>query len=303
MINKKTSYVFVLCLTLFLNSCSQVKELESPNAEELESPDAEEVTRIGNECEDVVKSQINTWNTREAENLRKIYTDDIVHFDGSPAYVGIDEVVAMAKRMYGMFPNWQMETGEVYISKDKCFGSWVNWGVMGLTQENPGVEYDLLETRDNKISFWRLFYDQNFGFSFIDNELLSQFATIWSQGDVSEIKIFYSEDAKLEDTLFGVSADTQQKIAAYAESIFTKSPEASWELLTPFAETSAKNAYHEQYPFSSQGGVFVIRVDDANGDTCEIRSIVILTPDGQGKIQAQETFYDADTLMACGWVK
>lgn len=287
---KIVSGLFVLILV----ACSRDAELKMPNAEE--------ITRIGNGCEDIEQGQIIAWNTRNADNLRQIYTDDIVHFDGEPAYEGIDEVVDMAKQVHGMFPDWQMQAGGTYISKDKCFGTWINWEIIGLTQENPGIEFDLLETQDNKISFWRLFYDQNFGFSEIDYELLSQFGEIWSQGDANKIKELYSEDATLEDTLFGISVNKQSKIADYAESIFAKSPGASWKLLIPFAEGRASYPYSEQHPFASQGGVFVINVNDSNGDPCEIQTVVILTLNIDGRVQAQETFYDANSLITCDWL-
>ena len=67
-------------------------------------PNAEEITRIGNECEDIVMGQISAWNTRNVDNLRQIYSDDIVHFDGEPAFTGIDEVVDMAKQVWDIFP-------------------------------------------------------------------------------------------------------------------------------------------------------------------------------------------------------
>jgi len=285
---------FLGWFVLILTACYRGEGLKTPNAEE--------ITRISNECEDIVKGQVNAWNTRNADNLKKIYTDDIVHFDSEPAFVGIDEVVDMAKQVWDMFPNWQMRTGGTYISEDKCFGTWINWGIMGLTQESPGIEFDLLETQNNKISFWRLFYDQNFGFSEIDDELLSQFEIIWSQGDVNKIKAFYSEDATLEDTLFGVSVDEQSKIANYAESIFAKNPGASWELLIPFAEGRAGYPYSEKHPFASQGGVFAIHLADSDGKPCDIQTVVILTPNKEGQIQAQEAFYDAGSLIACGWL-
>jgi hypothetical protein len=44
-------------------------------------------------------------------------------------------------------------------------------------------------------------------------------------------------------------------------------------------------------------------VKDTEGNPCEIRAVVILTPDKEGKIQSQEVFYNADSLIACGWAK
>ena len=53
-----------------------------------------------------------------------------------------------------------MKAGETYISKNECFGTWVNW--FSNLRDTTLTEFDLLESQDGKISFWRLFYDQNF---------------------------------------------------------------------------------------------------------------------------------------------
>ena len=79
---------------------------------------SQEIETLGKTCEDIARMQIETWNTRDAENLREIYTEDIVHFDNNPAFVGIDEVIGMARTMFMILPKWQMELGDTYISKE-----------------------------------------------------------------------------------------------------------------------------------------------------------------------------------------
>jgi hypothetical protein len=175
--------------------------------------------------------------------------------------------------------------------------------VFGLKQENPALEFDLLETQDNKISFWRLFYDENFNFAPIDYEFLSKFEKSWSQTDENALIDIYSENAKVEDTLYGVTIVGHQKIADYAKSIFALSQGASWKLIIPFTEGEAEDPYKDEYPFPSKGGVFGISAKKPDGTACEIRAVVILTPDENGEIQAQETFYNADTLIECSWAR
>jgi hypothetical protein len=297
--NKKALglYLFLIwILGITITACStDTKQPQTLSAQEIEI--------LGKTCEDIAKLQIETWDNRDAENLREIYTEDIVHFDNNPAFVGIDEVIGMAEMMFRNFHRWQMELGDTYISKEKCVGTWVSWDVLGLTQDNPGLEFDLLETRDNKISFWRLFYDENYNFAPIDYEFLYQFEQSWSQNDENALLEIYSENAKVEDTLYGVTIVGHKKIADYAKSIFALSQGASWKLIIPFTEGEAEYPYKEEYPFPSKGGVFSIGAKKPDGNACEIRIVVILTPDENGKIQAQETFYNVNTLIECGWAK
>jgi len=292
--------LLVTLLFLSLSSCA--------NTQALKTLDAQEVTTLGRNCEALYRSHIDAWDSRDPQNLRQIYTEDIVHFDGKPLYVGINRVVGMAKGMFEFFPDWQMEAGETYISNDECLGTWVNWGVFDFTQANPGLEFDLLETREGKISFWRAFYDQNFleaipNGTHIEGEFLTRFANSWTGADIAALLKIYSQDVHIEDTLLGISDTGQQALIAYAEDIFDKSPEASWKLLYPFAEDEGGDITQKGQPFSSEGGVFGITVKDNSGNPCEIRVVLILTPDDNGNIQTQQIYYQADTLLACGWVK
>ena len=292
--------LLVTFLLLSLSSCVHTKALKAL--------DAKEVTTLGKNCEELYRSHIDAWDSRDPQNLRLIYTDDIIHFDGKPLYVGIDRVVGMAKGMYEFFPDWQMQAGDTYISGDECLGTWINWGVFGFTQANPGLEFDLLETRDGKISFWRAFYDQNFlealpGGTHVEGEFLTRFANSWTAANLDELLKIYSQDVHIEDTLFGISDTGQQALAAYAKDIFEKRLGARWKLLYPFAEDEGGDAAQEGQPLSSEGGVFSITVKDDSGSPCEIRVVLILTPDDHGSIQTQQIFYQADTLLTCGWAK
>ena len=122
-------FIFML-LILVLTGC-----LNKPNQLQMQS--TQEIEALGKTCTDIEKRQIKTWDMRDPEKLRDIYTEDIVHFDSHPAYVGIDQVVDMANMMFSTFTAWKMDAGDSYISREKCLGTWINWGIMGFTQENP----------------------------------------------------------------------------------------------------------------------------------------------------------------------
>ncbi len=275
----------------------------------LESADSQQVITLGEKCQTTFNAHIAAWDSRDPENLRTVYTEDIVHFDGQPLFVGIADVVDMAGFMFNLFRDWEMEAGDTYISKDKCLGIWVNWGVFGFTKDDPGREFDLLETRDGQIYYWTLFYDQKFHSAFnnvlevVDEDFLQQFADSWSAGDASVLAQMYTTDAKLEDSLFDISIGGNQPITEYAQHFLAKSPGASWEILYPFAESPATSSYVEEPPFPSQGAIFAIHVKDTKGNPCDIQAAIYLTPNDAGKITYQETFYKPDTLLACGWAE
>jgi hypothetical protein len=290
----------ILITLISLAACTQAQGTSTSRADQ--------ITALGRSCEELYAQQIAAWNSKESDQLRRVYTDDIVHFDGEPVYVGIEAVIDMAEDMFQFFPDWQMQAGETYISKSgECLGTWLNWGVFGFTQENPGKEYDLFTVRDGKISFWRLFYDQKFYNALalyyrIKPDFLSQFASAWSGGDEGELVKLYAENAVLEDRLLGVNITGTLDIRDYATNFWARSPGASWSLVTPFAEDRSIN-HPDLYPHPAQGGIYDITVKDKQGTPCELRAAVILTPDENGIILAQKMFYAANTLLDCGWAE
>jgi ketosteroid isomerase-like protein len=279
----------------------------SSKVEALQTLDAKEITSLGNNCKTFFTSFIDASNTKDIEKILPFFADDIIAYDPFPMWVGIDGIIAMFKYTFDLAPNLQQAPKATYISKDECFTSDFALGVFGFTQDYPGIDYGLFFMKDGKISSWRQMYDPHFlgviERGDIDYDFLSQFVSSWSGGDINKIMKIYSNDAKLEDNLFGVSVSGKGAIRDYANSFFAKNPGASWEMLEPFAESVARSDYREQYPYPSQGGVYAITVKDSGGNPCEIRAVVILTPNEEGKIQSQKVFYNADALLACGWAK
>ena len=207
--------------------------------------------------------------------------------------------------MRAYFPNWEMKAGETYISNDKCFGEWINWDIFVLSEDKAAIEYDLLELKDSRIYFWRLFYDQKFhdifnNFDYVDEDLLRQFAATWTKKSVKEIESLYQEQGNIEDTLFRVSVQGSDEISDFIKAFVTQFPNAEWRLLYLFAEDEAGYSFRETYPFASQGGVFTLSISEKSGSQCEIRLVLVLTSDNDGKIIRQEVFYEAESLIECG---
>lgn len=259
--------LFSITILINLSACS--------STEVLRTLDAKEIASIINNCVLVSAASDDVVNTKEIDKWRLVYTDDIVYIDGSPQAEGIDKFVTMmtgfSDWMNTNYPGTHEEIGETYyISKNECLGT-VRWSGWWMFRQNyPGIEYDLLQIRNGKISSWRELYDQRiFGGlaedSNVNNVFLSQYAVSWSSGDTGKLIKTYSNDAELEDTLFGISASGLESITGYINSFFAKSPGANWVLLSSFAERNATGNYKEQHPFPSQGGVYAISVKDSGG--------------------------------------
>ena len=292
-------FVGLTILLPIMFSC-QIQKADMPPA--LAVLDAEKVTAQDEICTKHIEEHIAAWAGREVEGLEQIYTDEIIHFDGGPAYVGIEAITRMAKYMWNYFSSWEMQAGETYISDGICLGEWQNWRLFGFTQEDPGVEYDWLEYNDDGIYFWRLFYDEKFQEEFnhperIDAAFLTNFVNAWSAQTKNEIIAIYNQNAQLEDTLFGVQKNGVDEITAYSQSFFAQFPDAEWHLLDAFGEEDANN---EQYPFTYQGGIMEIELPDSGSGRCTVLAAVLLAPDDEGKIISQKMFYEPHSLMDCG---
>ena len=261
----------------------------------------EKVVELADSCREIYTEQIDAWISADYERVAAVYTEDIVHFDGGPVFVGLEEVVYMARWMNMFLSDYTMAAGDTYISGTDCIGTWLLWGAKGLTEEDPRREFDLIETRDGKISFWRLFYGEKFDFFPIDKELLNKFAEAWSAGRSREIKEIYAADAVLVDSLFGVEAQGLDEIQDYGVGFKKAYSVKGWELLIPFSEGIDSDAALPDF-IPSHGGVYRITSTDDQGKICYVNAVVLLTPDQDGKISQQWVFYQAEGLIECGWL-
>ena len=290
-----------LCVILCLSACSQADPLSLPAADELSQRHAH--------CVDTVHGQIAAWDTGDPEEVRKVYTDDIVHFDSRPAYVGIEDVVDMSKMMFRSSPDWQMAPGDTYVSVDRCAGEWDFWNTMGFEEDAPGTEFDILDARDGKIAYWRLFYDQAFYEAWgaddeIDRASLDAYAATWSAGEVDAVKQLYARNAVLVDSLLGIAAKGRGQVSAYADAILAEASQGAWSVEHVFGEGEMiETADGSEGRNPADGAVFHVDTRGGTGDRCTLRLMVVLQPDDKGLIAHQEVFWDAMSLEACGWVE
>jgi ketosteroid isomerase-like protein len=254
-------------------------------------------------CDTLFRAHIDAWNSRDVNNIREIYTEDIVHFDGKPLFEGIDEVANMAVDIWAEFPKWEMKDGNNYLSEDACLGEWINWGIFTFSEDDPGLEFDLLNFRESQISYWRLYYDRKFlnvfghGY-YIDENLLNDFGAAWSSDDPDKIAEIYSDNASLTDSLFDISLEGNNAISDYAAAYFAQFPGVQWKLTYAFAENYPKNI-KEDNPFHPIGGVYTITIQDSDQSSCDIQAVVLISPDNDHQIMEQTIYYDGESLINC----
>jgi ketosteroid isomerase-like protein len=282
----------LILISLSLSSCASYPLTPLPEAE---------VVELADSCREIYTEQIDAWISADYDRVRDVYTEDVVHFDGGPVFVSVDEVVEMARWMNLFLSDYTQDAGDTYISASDCLGTWLLWGAKGLTEEDPRREFDLIETRDGKISFWRLFYGEKFDFAPINKDLLSQFAETLPTGRSRAMKEIYAEDAVLVDSLFGVEAQGLDEILGYTAGFKKAYSVKGWELLIPFSEVIDSDAAPPDF-IPSHGGVYRITSTDDQGDICYVNAVVILTPNQEGKISQQLVYYQADSLIECGWL-
>jgi hypothetical protein len=244
------------------------------------------------------------WQSHDLDVIRNQYTQDIVHYDGYPRFVGIDEVMYMAEHMLIAYPQFAGRLGETYIGRQDWVSAYQLWNFEGYTQEHPVLEYDLFRTRDGRISYWRLFY----GIDYLDNvegitvntKLLTDYAAVWSSGNPQEVAAFYSQVAERQDMLFMDYAQGRDDIQSYAASFFSWYPGVRLELLQQFGEGLSNERGSDMKIM--QGGIYAIRISKTDGSSCEVRMLVLLETSNAGVV-SERVYYTADSLIACGWVE
>lgn len=286
----KQNLVFVILFTLITTSACN-----SPGREPLS---ADEVETLAGEFEPIAKAHVEAWSNHDLETFPEIYTEDIIHYDGSPKYRGIDEVMQMADQIMRAFKGMDGYLGGAFISRDQVLADWKVWGVLGAKEEQPANEYDLLDLRDGKIAYWTLFYGPDFWYRFreperINEQFLEEFSAAWSTGDPEVVSNLYAPSAILEDSLFRVNAAGQESIQDYVADFFRWYPGVTLQLEGSFAEAE---------PGVIQGGVFSIHVLDTERNPCQIYAAILLEPSQTG-ITKERLYYDADSLITCGWAQ
>jgi nuclear transport factor 2 (NTF2) superfamily protein len=285
-----TNFIF---LSIFTTGC-QKHASRSPLS-------AQEVETLSAEYERVSNAHIQAWNSHDPNQMRQLYTDDIHYYEegNTSKYVTVDQVVGLNGGVLSDYPDIEGRQAGIFISRENGFDMWEMWNYPSteFTKDNPTVGYDWLTIREGKISTWWLFWGPEF---FAYNDLnfttipLQNYATAWSSGDPQAVASLYTPETVRKDTLFKENQEGSSAIKEFATDFFSWYPGVHLELLKPFELLNS-------YPVMT-GGVFAIHVTDQAGQPCDVHAIILLESK-QDKIINEWMFYQADTLLACGWAR
>lgn len=222
------------------------------------------------------------------------------HKTGSNAGKDMVEIVNV------YFPNWQTMVNEVYIGIGEGLtvsGMWNMHLGYEFTESDPLIEADWFQVKENAIVRWRLFYaldslkksgDITKDELEKERQLLDAYQKAWSSGNAQSTAGLYTQDAIREDGLFNERFEGKASIQAAAKAFLAQYAGTRWELGLGFGEGRTSPP--------TLGGTFHLQVKDAAGKDCVVNVAVILETK-EYKITHERLFYDATSLMQCGWAK
>jgi len=268
-----------------------------------------EVESTASAFEALTRAEGEAWNSGDDQALRAVFTEDAIFTDKTfgDLAVGIDAIVGVFNNMNMLVLNWKGQVTDRYIALEG--GITVNniWnlelGGYKFTQNDPLVEVDWLQTRDNHISSMIVLHSlDTLKNSFSADQqrhnqassLLSSYQSAWSYGDQQAVSELYSSDAVREDSLFGEMQPGREAIGSFAKSFFAWYPGARWSLSMGFGEGRGDSP--------KTGGLFVIRVNGLDGQPCDVRAGVLLQT-AEDQIVHEDLFYEPQSLIKCGWVR
>jgi ketosteroid isomerase-like protein len=267
------------------------------------------VESIASALEVLINAEGQVWFSGDDQAFRAVFTEDAIFTDKTfgDLAVGIDAIEAFSANLAMGIPTWKGQLIDRYIGLEG--GITVNniWnlelGGHKFTQDDPLVEVDWLQTRDNHITSMTCLYSLDTlknSFSAdqqrLDqaNSLLSSFQSAWSSGDQQVVSELHSSDSVREDSLFGEMQPGREAIGSFAKLFFAWFPRARWSLSMGFGEGRGDSP--------KTGGLFVIRVNDLSGQPCDVRAVVLLQT-AEDQIVHEDLFYEPQSLIKCGWAR
>jgi len=260
---------------------------------------ADEVKTLAAEIKRLSSDNIRAWNNHDDDLMRQLYTNDIMYYEvGRTSYYhGIENVIDLANISVGVGLD-ASQTG-IFIGREDGFDIWeMNyWTEFGFSKENPAIAYSWYTLREGKISSWYLFWDATvFTAQKVDftQKPLLEYATAWSSNDPEAVASLYDPKVVRIDSLFGENQQGSSAVKEFATNFFSWYPSVRLELLKSFG-----------LGFSNPlitGGVYAIHIIDQAGQPCDVRAVILLES-SQDKIINEWLFYNADSLIACGWAQ
>jgi hypothetical protein len=197
-----------------------------------------------------------------------------------------------------LYPDYEARLVSVYLSRhdgvvlaeawnEEPGGAGLNW-----TKDRPLTEYHHYERGGGKFVLYGQEFHTAAGLA-LNQEILNAYATAWSSGDLESVASLYTPTAVRHEALLWGDRKGNPAIKSFASDFFTTYPGARWELLQTFGEIPEGGRI---------GGVFAIHIQRSFGRTCVIHALIILdTEDDQ--VVEDWVYYQADSLVKCGWVR
>lgn len=242
------------------------------------------------------KQAVNNLFTEDAEAHDRTFGDNAV---GPQQIAGLISIVSSSSTKTQLMDQYiGLENG---LAVDHLWN--FTLGATNYTQDQPMIEVDWLQIRDDRIAYWSLYYAldiiEGLGMATstrLDQArtLLSSYQAAWSSGDTQAVSELYASDAVREDMVFMERQEGQKAITSFVKSFFYWYPGLQWSLTLEFGEGIG------EAPIT--GGLYVIKVNDLNGQPCEVHVAVLLQA-SEGKITHEALYYEPDSLIKCGWAK
>ena len=260
-------------------------------------------------CETIARAHAEFWSAHDMDLFVEVYTEDVVHDDGEDPIVGADDVSSMASNVLMLFPRLQTRARRLYTAGGECLGVYeyfpLNLGGYDFTEDDPLIEIDLLRAREDRIFYWELFedhptiekqYPDEEAMQYLKGErdLLDSYAAAWSSGEMDQVANLYGSGATREDVTFGEQQDGIEEIRSFARAFFKQYPSVQWDLETPFSGDISSGQV--------AGSTYRIRIEEKNSEACVIEAAVLLWRSDDG-ITKESIFYEADSLIECGWAE
>ncbi len=289
-----------LILSFFLQSCSQAAQ-KAASRKVLQVGEVKSISAEFHRLADAARQA--TIDRDFAAMKNEIYSDDAVHHDGNMelTHSGLG-MVSLLKTWITYFPDYGSRPVSYHIGRTDGFymeESW-NWSNVSpnYTQDDPMINYMWFTLREGKISYWWMFYGRKSmerdGYGY-DEKLLEDYAAAWSSGDAKTAADLYAADAVRTDSLFEETQQGNAAIQQFASSFFTWYPGIKLTLLNTFAEGPQP---------IKKGGVYTMSVTDQSGAPCQVEALILLEGDqSEQKITHEWVFYQAESLIKCGWAK
>ncbi len=111
------------------------------------------------DAEQVVREFCDAFDGRDAEGLRRFFTDDVVYHNIplEPA-VGIDATIAFIEGFFAMCDSMTIENVNVAVRGDTVLTERIDTFTMGSVVA-PLLVMGAFEVRDGRISAWRDYFD------------------------------------------------------------------------------------------------------------------------------------------------